>query len=185
LASSVSELADDVVSLSENFAAWHLLAHPEERAKYAKAISRYSAFFSPTTVAHFQCVAVSIYQLTDPRADTLSVRQVLDETRTLCPAVVAEIEERLSPSFQIFDRISSIRHKVYAHRDKNAAPEMVFRVANLTPELIGSCVSLLVDAVDSLAAQFVPGCVAGSVMTRATRAADLTTRDLRLILAAL
>ena len=100
LASSVSELAQTMSCRSPRTSRlgifWRI---PRERAKYAKAISRYSAFFSPTTVAHFQCVAVSIYQLTDPRADTLSVRQVLDETRTLCPAVVAEIEERLSPSF--------------------------------------------------------------------------------------
>jgi hypothetical protein len=185
LATWVSELADDVVSLSESYAAWHFLAHPEERAPYAAAIDRYSAFLVPTTIAHFQFVAVSIFQLTDKRADALSIPQVLNEARTLWPAIVRDVETRLAPSRQIFERIASIRLKVYAHRDKNVGPEMIFREANLSPELIGSCVSLLEEAVDALAAQCIPGSVLGSVVERAFHAAELTRADLRRMLAAL
>ncbi len=185
LASWVSELADGVVSLSESYAAWHFLAHPEERAPYAPAIERYAAFFLPTTVAHFQFVAVSIYQLTDQRSDTLSIPQVLKEAQSVYPDLVREIEARLAPSLQIFERLASIRLKVYGHRDKNIGPEMVFRAANLSPELIGSCVSLLQDAIDALAARCIPGGTSGSVVTRATHAADLTRANLRTVLAAL
>lgn len=185
IASSVSELADAIVLLSENYAAWHLLVHPEERAPYAAAIGRYAAFLEPTTAAHFQAAVVTIYQLTDKRSDVLSVPYVLEASRPLYPAVVKQVESHLAPSRQIFERIASIRLKVYAHRDRNIGPEMIFREANLTPELIGSCVALLQDAIDILAAHCVPGSIVGSVLTRATQAADRTEADLRTMLAAL
>ena len=63
VASLVSELSDDVVLLSQRYAAWCLLMHPEERAPYAAVIERYGAFLEPTAVAHFQLVAVTTCQL--------------------------------------------------------------------------------------------------------------------------
>lgn len=185
LATWVSELADEVVSLSESYAAWHLLAHPEERKPYAAVIDRYSSFLVPTMNAHFQFVAVSMYQLTDKRTDVLSIPLVLNEARALWPGVVRGVEMSLEPSQQIFERIASIRHKVCAHREKNVGAEMIFREANLSPVLIGSCVSLLEEAVDALAAQCIPGSVSGSVVGRASHAAESTRANLRRMLAAL
>jgi len=185
VAARVSELADNVVLLSESFAAWHLLVHAEEREPYERAIERYAAFFVPTSAAHFQVVVVTIYQLTDQRTDTLSIPRVLEAARSVYPSVAGEVTSLLAPSREVFERIASIRLKVYSHRDHNVGPELVFREASLTPDLIGSCVSLLQHAVDALAAHCVPGSSAGSVWSRATHAADRTREQLRAILAAL
>jgi hypothetical protein len=185
ISSLVTELADDVVLLSESYATWHLLAHPEKRAPHAAVLDRYAAFFGPTTLAHFQVVVVTTYQLTDRRSDTASVPQVLDLAKGVYSKVVADVDALLAPSRQVFDRLAAIRLKVYAHRDRNVGPEMVFREANLTPELIGSSVGLLQHAIDALAACCVPGCVCRSVFNRATHAADRAEAELRAILVAL
>jgi len=185
LESLVSELSDDVVLLSQSYAAWLQLVHPEQRAPYAEVLERFSSFFEPTALAHFLSVVVTTYQLTDERSDVVSVWRVLERAQNSYPEVAREVGAMLAPSRQIFERIASIRLKVYAHRDGRVGPEMIFREANLTPELIGSCMSLLQFAVDALAVRCVPGCVAGAVVTRATHAADRTRGELRTMLAAL
>ena len=185
LQSRIAELDDDVTSLSEHYAAWHLLAHPEERAQYSEAIARNEAFFQSTAHAHFICVAVSTYRLMDIRSDSNSVPNVLSEIEPLYPAFVAGIRGRLKPSVDVFDRIASIRHKVYAHRDKALGPDVIFRVAKLTPELIGHCVALLEEAVDALSAQCLPSQHEGAVIVRSSAAADEIRDSLREILAAL
>lgn len=185
IASLVSELSDDVVRLSQSYAAWYFLIHPEERAPYGTVIERYGEFFESTAVAHFLVVVVTTYQLTDKRSNVLSIPRVLDAAQSVYPTTVEEISARLLPSREIFERIASLRHKVYAHRDGSIGQEMIFREVELTPELIGSCVGLLQQVVDTLSACCVPGSKAGSVLLRATHASDRTQANLQTMLTAL
>ena len=185
LPSRVSELEDDVTALSEHYAAWHVLVHPEVRAQFSAVLEREKSFFLPTAEAHFTCLCVSIYRLTDKRPDANSLPNILNDIRSLYPTLIDNIEMRLKPSNPVFDRISSIRNKVYAHRDNVTGPEMIFRVANLSFELISSCVSLLQDTIDTIAARCIAGRKEGDLIVRATGAADEIRRDLQRILAAL
>jgi hypothetical protein len=172
LQSQISELTSRVCEVSASYGVWHLLVHPEARAPYEKMLVEHSEFFMLTAASHFQSVAVGVYQLTDRRDDSLSVCSLCRDIAAFRPDLTREVQRSLLPSTELFERLACLRHKVYAHRDASTSPEMIFLEVSLTPEQIGSCVSLLQDALETLSRAISPAPPFGSVVLESTKAAD-------------
>ena len=146
----VGELSDICGDLCVHFALWQELRLPENVEKYSAAILDHREFFDTTADSHLMSTVVLMHVLTDTRDDSLSVPNLLDSIRNYRPGVVTEIEERMNPHGQIFEHVRTIRSKVYAHRDRNIGPDMVFSAAPITPNSLGACVDTLASSVSDL-----------------------------------
>lgn len=54
----------------------------------------------------------------------------------------------MSPIESEIELLNQLRHKVYAHRDKDISPESVFSLVNMSPERIHCCISSILSALD-------------------------------------
>jgi hypothetical protein len=147
---TASELIGEIYSLSVNYALWLQLVYPDNQAHFSSAMSKGKVFFEAIAESLFQAIAVSMYLLLDERDDCISIYQLIKSLRNSHPALANKVSEMLRPDEEIFDRMRTLRHKVYGHRDGKACPETIFRALSLTPELIGRCVSLLEEIMDTI-----------------------------------
>lgn len=185
LAATVTEIAHTVAELRQHYVLWWELANPENRAKWKAAFSGNCDFFDPTARAHFQAVIVTSYQLLDDRSGVVSLRAILAQIEPYHAALVTQSRALISPHQGVFDRMDSIRHKVFAHRDRIFGPETIFELAGLTPEGIGACVDTLCRVTNDLYVSLIPEREQLEFYDEADHRANCAADDCRRILAAL
>jgi hypothetical protein len=183
--SKVREVAGIVAELPQHYAIWWELGHPEIRAKWKSQFDDHSDFFNSSARAHFQSVLVMTYQLLDKRPDVISIRTVLDDIRASHPQLFAQSNANIAPHQEIYELMSGLRSKVFAHRDSALGPDTVFTLAALSPEAIGSAVDTLCRVMNDLYFALVPNAEEFEFYEEATHRADCARNDIRRILAAL
>jgi len=182
---AVDELAEVVTDVSRHLAIWRCLVDPENHNRFGSLFKKHVDYFAATAEAHFQAVIVGTFQLMDSRADVVSLRTVLNAVRSSHGPLVADIEHRIAGHQEIFDRLSIIRHKVYAHRDARACPGLVVAVVDVSPNAIDACVDTLRAAVNDLYNAFCPGDSPSECYDEADHRARCATNDLLRMLSAL
>lgn len=181
----VRELAGVVAELSQHYALWWELAHPEIRSKWKRQFDDHSDFFDSSARAHFQSFLMMSYQLLDKRSDVISIRILLDEIGVSHARLASESEAAITPHQEIFDRMSGIRSKVFAHRDSACGPDTIFALAALSPESMGACVDTLCRVMNDLYFALVPNAEEFEFYEEATHRSNCARDDLHRILAAL
>jgi len=179
------ELAGIVAELSQHYALWWELGHPEIRSKWKRQFNDHSDFFDSSARAHFQSVLIMAYQLLDSRSDVVSIRKLLQEIEVSHSALVAASNAAISPHQEIFDRMNGIRSKVFAHRDSALGPDAIFELASLSPEAIGACVDTLCRVMNDLFFALVPDSEEFEFYEEIHHRTDCARDDLQRILAAL
>lgn len=146
LRESVQELIEQVVELTRSYAIWWELVNVENFKKREPLIMNHEDFFAATALAHFQSITIIVYQLFDKRPNTKSFPNLIKGFRN-----ADELAEMIKSHWPILVKVFDIRGNVYAHRNDSLHPEAVFARAKLSPEVIGSIVSLAQDIVGLLA----------------------------------
>jgi hypothetical protein len=181
---AVRELIERVIELSRSHSIWWELVNDDNKGKYEMKISDHEDFFAATAHAHFLSMVVILYQLFDKRPRTKSIRHLLDALEKTHPDEVANVRQRLDPSWPIFKKVFDIRGNVYAHRNESLAPDKVFERAGLKANALGSLIGLTQDIVALL------GSLVGidsqqALIDEFSRRADSAREDLQLVLHAL
>lgn len=145
------EIIEQGKFLYQTYSLWLQIVDPRENKKYAEHIESNNVFFGVISNSLFSSVVSTIANLSDKnRDDVLSIFAVLNEVEQLHPELKGSIISKLEPYEPDIEALIQIRHKIYAHRDRNICPELVFRAADITPEQIHSCVSILIDVIDEI-----------------------------------
>ena len=138
------DIASTVVELSRHYAIWHEIVKPNIPGRTA-VVQQYEDLFASTALAHFSAFCILTYQIYDKRKDVISICRLLDSLRTSDPQMTDAVEKEITANWAVITRIFAIRGNVYAHRARLITAEEVFLRANLTPDLMGSIVSLAQD----------------------------------------
>jgi hypothetical protein len=182
---TVDELAEAVADLSRHVAIWRFLIDPENHQRFDREFKNHHDFFEATYEAHFQAIIINIYQLMDDRDDVVSMRAFLNRIRSSHALLVAHVEDLLRGHQESFDRLATIRHKVFAHRDAKASPGLIFATSVVTPNSIDACTDTLRAAVNELHNAFLPGESPFKCYDEADNRARFAVSDLKRVLEAL
>jgi len=139
----VEELTEVCDRLRTHFALWRELRSTDCCNKYQTELEDNCELFESIAEAHLAATILAVCQLMEESDDVLSFPNLLSTLRGTHSGIVAAIETRMFPHREIFLHIHRIRSKVYAHRDSDLGPEMVFAAAPITPDSLGACVDVL------------------------------------------
>ncbi|MEE8057342.1 MAG: hypothetical protein V3T17_05845 [Pseudomonadales bacterium] len=146
--SNIEEITNQGIFLHESYCLWQNLAHPNLNAEYERILCDHEEFKKVFLESLFGSIVTSIYMLCDKRADALSLHCIIAEVESTYPDLREGVEEILSPIDPELELLAQIRHKVYAHRDRNISPQSVFSLVNMSPERIYCCISSILSALD-------------------------------------
>ena len=78
---------------------------------------------------------MALYKLGDPRGDSASVKTFLAEAKnepSFSPTVIASAELKLKKLDSIWQKVRTLRHKLFAHRDRNLNYDKVLKSVDIT-----------------------------------------------------
>jgi hypothetical protein len=93
---------------------------------------------------------VMIWQLFDPRKDTKSIPNLTRELQKANPKVAEKLREEAQKLKPLLDKMSLVRHNVYAHRNRQSTPHDIFAQAKITPRNVRTMVAAAQDLVCQL-----------------------------------
>jgi hypothetical protein len=116
-----------------SFDIWWLYASNETRPRYLDVMNDYPDFFRYDEEGHFRNAVVTLWTLFDGRRDTVTLRSLITEAgaRGLEVATPRARLKRLEPRLE---KIETLRHKLFAHRDHSLEYESVYAIADITPD---------------------------------------------------
>jgi AbiU2 len=97
---------------------------------------------------------VDLYKLYDKRRDTATIRTLRDRVRSednlKYPLAVEQANAAIAGVEPIWQRVKTLRHKLYAHRASDGDWEHWFKKAGLTPNMLFDIHSFSKTAVERL-----------------------------------
>ena len=111
-----------------NYKIWWIYKH--EPPAYGAIFNRYLGFFRVSRHAHFVAMLMALYKLGDPHRDSASVRTLLCEAAeapAFDPKVLSSAQTRLSALEPRWTKIRTLRHKLFAHRDRHLDYDAVLK----------------------------------------------------------
>ncbi len=149
----LEELLQTVLEARANFDIWWIYANNETCSQYGDVFDTYSEFFRISRQAHFVTSVIALYRLYDKRSDVLSIPALLEEGKNdqrFSLSVLDEANRRFRKALPIWENLSHLRHKLFAHRDKNVDHYSIFGAVSLTPEDIRSLTDDSLDLLNGL-----------------------------------
>lgn len=150
----IIQVIDGVVDLACFHEIWWQLLSRDNEEKYKENCERYDDFFSSVIRSHELSIIVIIRRLFDDRRDVASIVSLQKSLPGHHAELAAEIASNIAEKQSAISKITSLRHKVHAHRDKSIEPEVIYRNEAITPNEILSVVRLAQQCVASLAEAF-------------------------------
>ena len=92
-----------------------------------------------------------VYQLFDKRSDSKSLVSLINELNRTNPSLAQQLQTKITKATSSLSKVVSLRHKVFAHRDKSSAPQVWFSAVRLTPKEMKALVVLAQDIICTLA----------------------------------
>jgi hypothetical protein len=148
---TVDEMIEQVIELSRSHALWWYFINNENVKRFAKVEWCYPAFFGTILNSLRQSVCIILYQLFDKRRDVTSLVGLVEELNGADPLLSRQLQDKIHGADAALKKVFSLRHKVFAHRDKAVAPQAVFASVKLTPRELKALVRLAQDIVSTLA----------------------------------
>lgn len=151
--SKIEEITEQGKFLYQTYTVWLEFVDPRVNYKHRKVLEEHPELFGVIAESLFSSVITTMSALCEkpnptPKKDVLSVHGIVKLLDGKCPGLEANIQTAIGAYEPELELLSQIRHKVYAHRDKNICPELVFKSVNISPERIHSCVAAIVEAID-------------------------------------
>ena len=147
--SKIEEITGQGVFLYQAYGIWLELVHPNSNSKFEKVLEIHRELFTVLLESLFSSMVITMAALCErKRSDVLSIHSIVIELKNIYPDLRPKIEEIMSPIESEIELLNQLRHKVYAHRDKDISPESVFSLVNMSPERIHCCISSILSALD-------------------------------------
>ncbi len=151
----IAQAIERVIELTYCYEIWRALTNIENKDRFGSVCETYDDFFFTIIRSLETSVVVIAYQLLgDRRNDVVSIRSL----RESLPDGYCELSERIKSNIDarkdLISRVTSLRHNVYAHRNRDLTPQEVYEKAKITPNEYQSIVELAQKCVASLAEAF-------------------------------
>ncbi len=172
----IEELSEVCMRLAVHAAVWREIRELEREGEHREAILAFELLFDSTADAHFQAVVMHISMLGESRSDVISLRNAIDGLDESNSDLASSLRRSIAEREGTFANIERIRSKVYAHRDRDLGPEMVFSAAPISLNSVGACVDVLIRAMSEISAAALqlnhPGALYDDIDARARCAVD-------------
>jgi hypothetical protein len=146
-----NELIEQVRRLTQCYAIWWEVVSTENKSLFPEIRERHSCFFEPVQYLLAQSFFIICYQLFDHRADSKHITGLIKIIGQNNKVLAGALEAKITSANFVLQKITTIRHKVFAHRAKVTAPGKVFESANLNIDEMKQFVGLVQDIVSDLA----------------------------------
>lgn len=133
----LDELAQTANRADLHCTIWWIYKH--ERPAYVGVMNAFLGFFRVSIGAHFAAMVIELYKLLDPRSDSVSLRSLLDEADRDCkldPKTLASLKQKVAGLDPMWQKVRLLRHKLFAHRDRQLSYDSVLAQAAVTPDEI-------------------------------------------------
>ncbi len=139
------EIIERSIELVKYHAIWYELVHPDNQLQYETILKDYEEFFKSTAHAHFQAIAVTVYQLFENRKkkDTKSFPYLIDLLEPKDHVFTEKLREMIEANKSVLGKLFSIRNKVYAHRNATSCPKDIFIKAQVSPGTMTTILALV------------------------------------------
>jgi hypothetical protein len=135
------------------FDCWWYYESTETRPAILGTMNDYSEFFRFDSHAQFVSMVMYLGSLYDKRRDTITLPRLAKETASAIPARAAELPvDALSKAEALAEKLSELRHNLFAHRSASVSYAEAFRRANITAFEIRELLALSFDVVNRLMA---------------------------------
>lgn len=131
------ELYDTIFAARAHYEIWWIYVNANDRPKYLNVLEEYWGFFRIGINAHFVAMIFSLYKLFDKRKDVISIREfqkIVDYLNFLSATDKTEIEKLKCDSILIWEKVSTLRNKHFAHISKSNTYKKVFLDAQIKPD---------------------------------------------------
>ena len=131
----LDELVQSMMTARANYDIWWIYKNDTDRQKYINALNEFPEFFRVGIHAHFVAMIMALYKLYDKRADVISIPTLLTEAakHSWIPSqLISSITLKIDEIEVIFKKLKTLRHKLFAHRDKNIDYKQLFADVAIT-----------------------------------------------------
>lgn len=135
------------------FDCWWYYESIETRPAILDTMNDYSEFFRFDSHAHFVSMVMYLGSLFDKRRDTITLARLVKETKSAMPARTAELPlDTLARAESLAEKLSELRHNLFAHRSASVRYEEAFTRADITANEIRELLALSFDVVNKVLA---------------------------------
>jgi hypothetical protein len=146
----VKELIDQVLRLTQGFEIWWEIVRKENKAPYPELRETHLPFFEPVQFLLSESLFVICYQLFDYRPDSKHFKGLIKSIAAKNQTVANACEAKIATNKSVIEKVVTIRHKVFAHREKGTHPFDTFANQRLTIKELRGMVELAQDVVSDL-----------------------------------
>jgi hypothetical protein len=137
----LEELLQTVKAARANFDIWWVYKNDQDRNKYVETLNNYLMFFRVSIHAHWVAMLMALYKLYDLRKDSIGIQDLISEAKQT-PNFPQDIYESIAVNLRLalplWEKVRVLRHKLFAHRDKNLNYDEIFKSANITADTLRS-----------------------------------------------
>lgn len=129
----LEELLQTVKAARANYDIWW--AYKKDRPKYVDVLNEYLEFFRVSIHAHFVAMLMALYKIYDKRSDSIGICALLDEAFADSEFTTEEKEKintNLALAKPISEKVKTLRHKLFAHRDRKLDYDDTFSSVQIT-----------------------------------------------------
>ena len=149
----IRETISDVIEFTWSYSIWWELGNKENFQRYSKVREAYPNFFRAMIGSFQQGLCVITHRLFDEGKNKKiqSLPKLISHLKSSNPSLARQLQVLVNAERENIEGIVSVRHGVYAHRDKSQSPEKIYFTAKITPRKIKSLVYLSQQIVVALA----------------------------------
>jgi len=145
----IHELVESTIRLTQHHVIWWEIMTPNTAAHFDSVRAGYVDFFEPVCYAFVQGFFVISYQLFDSRDDSKHIRLLVNEVLEN-DAVLGNTPKSKLERYPGIQKIKTIRHKVFAHRDRILSPEQILRKCPIVIHEMKDVVEFIQDIVSDV-----------------------------------
>jgi hypothetical protein len=127
------------------------LLEKSNASRYSRVERSYPDFFITLADSLRGSFFVTAYRLFDKRTDVNSLAQLVNRLEVSDPSLAARLRHKMATVADITDnKVKTLRHKVFAHRDGSQSPQAWFAAAGITPREMQELVRTAQDIISTL-----------------------------------
>jgi DNA-directed RNA polymerase subunit F len=131
----LDELAQTANRADLHYTIWWIYRH--EGPTYKKVMNEFLGFFRASLGAHFVAMVLELYKLLDSRTDSVSLKSLLEEAgkfSELDAETIDTLKEKVATLGPMREKVALLRHKLFAHRDRELSYDSVLASAAVKPD---------------------------------------------------
>lgn len=144
------ELVEQVIRLTQSYVIWWEICNSKNVKRYEEVQREHLDFFEP--VAHillWQGFFVICHQLFDQNPKSKHIQSRIDQIPRTNARLANEMRKKIK-SYDVLNKIKTIRHNISAHRDRNRSPQQVVKDVALIVNELKEVLYFVQDIVSSL-----------------------------------